>query len=166
MIHRIYFDLDETLIHTFHQPPNEDHFVHSYSGFDYFTVINNDAIEMLQFARSLVGFDNVYVLTAAIRDYARTVCDVGKFNFSYSHIFSREDLAESRRNKELAVTYQNTNNVLIDNLYPGRENIEKMDFLGIDVSRYCKVDDFYSNKFTNPRTKEHVKSFLTKLMES
>ncbi len=153
MIKRIFFDLDETLLHTvIDNHPNQQCYTHT-SGEPYFTIFRPDALDLIAYARELVGKENVYILTAATRAYAHELNDAGEFEFDHDHIFAREDLERYAHIVQLAYgsdTIYATNkdisdpeNVLIDNL-PERHNEGKCSFIGMrDVSRYIKVRDYY-----------------------
>ena len=171
MIDRVFWDIDETLIHTEFSPFGE--------GFNdvplvledhtYYTKIRPCSMHLVEFSRQLVGSENVYILTTATRDYAQEVNRLASWNFPHGHIYSREDLKNHRystayggsgtaQNKEIA----SSNNVLIDNL-PHRENWNKMSFIGIDSERYLKIQDYYGVDFPDCTFVEDVEKFLLKL---
>lgn len=171
MIDRVFWDIDETLIHTetrcFGEGFGDVPFV--IGGSTYYTKIRPCSMQLVEFSRQLVGHANVYILTTATREYAREVNRLAGWNFPHSHIFAREDLHEHRysmayggyttvANREVS----SRNNVLIDNL-PARENWNKMSFIGIAQDRYLKIDDYYGVDFPNCTFIEDVEQFLLNL---
>lgn len=180
MIERIFFDLDETLLHTIvgcH--PGEDCHMHknvSYEENSYFTLFRPGSNDLIKFARDLIGFKNVYILTAATREYAIEVNRGGNFDFDHDHIFAREDQELCTHkgggwsygssyyvpNKQIA----HPNNVLVDNLR-ARENFGKITFIGIndneeDEENYIKVRDYYGAD--NLRVQEENEQIKAQLM--
>lgn len=157
MIKRIFFDLDECLLHTsVGRDPGQECF--KFMLVDdhrtYYTLFRPEALPLLAHARELVGNDNVYVLTTSTRDYAHVVTDAGKFGFENDHIFTREDLDAHRWPTAYGGSTYGTctkiadeNNVLIDNL-PPRENEKKSIFIGIrELDRYIQVRDYWGVNF-------------------
>lgn len=161
MIKRIFFDLDETLLHTsVNGHPGQDCHVFTFDddpGITYYTIVRPEATEILAKARELVGDSNVYVLTTSRRDYATLLNELGKLGFPKEQIFTREDLDAHR----MATAYGGSatipstlladlNNVLIDNLHP-RYNENKCSFIGIQGSgpNYIQVRDYYGVHFPN-----------------
>jgi hypothetical protein len=178
MIKRIFFDLDETLLHThLGRPPVGVDYVthpHTYGGtMEYHTVFRPCANELISFARDLVGHENVYVLTAATRDYARFMNEAGKFGFDHDQIFSREDIRNNSYSSPgmygsftMYVKHPGVAdpmNVLIDNLH-SRENESKMTFIDIqDLNRYIQVQNFYGTNMLG--LPDETKSIKDKLSE-
>jgi FMN phosphatase YigB (HAD superfamily) len=172
MIHKIFFDLDETLLHTeVNNDPGQECFVHKFDGSDktYYTIFRPSALSLLAFARELVGNENVYALTTGTRDYAERLNEVGKFGWSNEQIIAREDIdahqwygAYGQVNCNQHKTLANSRNVLIDNL-PSRENEKKMSLIGIGIPRYIKVDFYWGVNFPDDPFEEDVKEALTRL---
>jgi hypothetical protein len=171
MIDRVFWDIDETLIHTEMRPFGEGYndVEFKLDGVSYYTKIRPCSSELVAFSRDLVGADNVYILTTSTRDYAREINRITGWNFAHDHIFSREDLYEHRcstayggsafvQNEKVA----SANNVIIDNM-PSGQNWGKISFIGINRERYLKIDDYYGVDFADCTFVEDVKEFLTKL---
>lgn len=162
MINKIFWDLDETLLHTFFNEPND---LPSF-GFEldhdwYYTVIRPRAQEILQFSRELVGAENVLALTASTRDYAETVNEKGALGFLPDQIYPREFIQNWYYNDpDAKKLLQNPNNVLIDNLRT-RENVRKMDITGISEENYFWVTPEFSGDENDPEFVEKVKAWLT-----
>lgn len=173
MINNIYFDLDESLIHTVLREPNQSHVKFVLDGTAYYTLIRPCAKELIEFARSLVGVDKVFILTAATLDYAKEVNRLGDFGFEHKNIIAREELSKYSYygayggtcyvDREDASIY----NVLIDNLEP-RYNESKTCPIGIShkyKERYLHVKDYYGVNFPDDPFEQNVKDFLTNLSE-
>jgi hypothetical protein len=172
MIDRVFWDIDETLIHTEMRPFEEgwNDVEFKLDGDSYYTKIRPCSTDLVTFSRNLVGAENVYILTTSTRDYAREINRIAGWDFAHDHIFSREDLHEHRYTTAYGgyTTMENKsisspNNVIIDNL-PTRENWNKMAFIGIDSERYFKVPDYWGADFPDDKFLiEDIKEFLTKL---
>lgn len=174
MIRRIFWDIDETLIHTemhsFGEGYDERAFNLPDDGFTYYTIIRPCSKNLIEFSRNLVGFDNVYILTTATRDYAREINRLAGWEFPHEQIFSREDLHEHRYSTAYGGsataanrTVADPNNVLIDNL-PCRENWNKCSFIGInDRNRYLHISDYYGVNYPDDSFPQDVQKFLTRL---
>jgi len=149
MIKNIFLDIDETLIYTYSYKFNEDFrtdeitLVFSNSP-DLYTYIRPCASKVIDAARALVGFDNVYILTTSIREYAEQVNSRAGWGFKNESIFTREDLRDALQHRIVTLhpTLANPNNVIVDNL-PPRYNDTKMSYIGIDLTRYLHVRDYY-----------------------
>jgi hypothetical protein len=159
MIKRIFFDLDECLLHTsVGREPEQECFSFVLDDYPqkYYTIFRPEALPILAHARRLVGHDNVYVLTTSVRDYAHILTDAGGFGFEKDHIFTREDLDAHRwptayggRAACACEKIADENNVMIDNL-PPYENERKSIFIGIrEPDRYIHVRDYYGVNFPN-----------------
>jgi hypothetical protein len=176
MINRIYWDIDETLIHTTMRPPNQEHIVLALNdGGMYYTILRPCAKRLIEFSRELVGAARVHILTTATRDYAQEVNRLAGWGFKNDDIFAREDQASHSRNFPTAYgryhseidphIYAHKDNVLIDNL-PRRENQVKIDFIGIgktENTNYLKIDDYYGVEFSDrfdSAFEQDVKNFL------
>ena len=130
------------------QDVNQEHkVVELRDGETYLTVVHPDAQKLIEFARDLVGPENVYLLTLGMRHYALKLNEVFEWNFDPKNIRAREDWAVPLR---VGYGYQdplherwNKDNVLIDNLrYEHNEG--KCNYLGIKAEEnYLKVRDFY-----------------------
>lgn len=174
MINRIYWDIDETLIHTSMRPPNQEHIILDLDdGGLYYTIVRPCSKDLIQFSRDLVGEDRVHILTTATRDYALEVNRLAGWGFKPDDIFAREDQAKHRRGFSTAYSgyytevdphiYAHKDNVLIDNL-PRRENQTKINFIGIgktEDTNYFKIRDYYGVNFPDDTFEEDVKNFLT-----
>lgn len=177
MINKIFWDIDETLIHTLMSDPKQEHVQLVFDDHTYYTIIRPVSHELIQFSRNLVGKENVHILTTATRDYAEQVNALAGWGFDNADIFTREDQAAARVWVATAYgggygattphEYANPNNVLIDNL-PPRENQGKIQFIGISdtyKTNYLKIDDYYGVDFPDNSFEEDVKTFLTNLSE-
>lgn len=172
MINRIYFDIDETLIHTTMRDPNQEHIVLALDGALYYTIIRPCAKSLIDFARDLVSTGRVHILTTATRDYAQEVNRLAGWGFNNEDIFTREDINKHSRSFPVAYggyhsecdphIYAHKDNVIIDNL-PRRENQKKISFIGIDNTQdanYLKIDDYYGVEFLDSTFEQDVKNFL------
>jgi hypothetical protein len=171
MINKIFWDIDETLIHTSLHEPDQKHI--SFALEDdlsmYYTIIRPCSHRLIEFSRELVGADNVHILTTATRDYAQEVNRQAGWGFKNEDIFTREDL-EYHTTKLAGIygesdphIYAHKNNVLIDNLSP-RENWRKVTFIGIPNdyhTNYLQVRDYYGVDFPDDLFEADVKKFLT-----
>jgi len=149
MIKNIFLDIDETLIYTHSYKINEDFrndeiaLVFSNSP-DLYTYVRPCASKVIDAARALVGFDNVYILTTSIREYAEQVNASAGWGFRNESIFTRENLRDAYQHGIVIPhpTLSDPNNVIVDNL-PPRYNETKMSYIGIDLTRYLHVRDYY-----------------------
>jgi hypothetical protein len=169
MIKRIFFDLDETLIHTTYSIPEHEHIQFNLSGEtnQYYTIIRPCANELIKYSRNIVGNDNVFILTAAMKDYALIINRRVNFGFNDDQIFSREDtiknyyhLAYNGLGCFSNETIADSNNILIDNL-PHHQNDLKMKYIGINSKRYLQVKDYYGVNNNEKEFKKQVIEFLT-----
>ena len=170
MIKRIFWDIDETLIHTAMYEPNQEHkmFMLPDGVGKYYTIFRPCACDLIEFSRALVGKENVFILTSATRDYAHIINQLGNFGFDEKNIFTREDLRDNLietawggyatiANEAIA----DRDNVIIDNLHP-RHNETKVSYIGIKHDRYLKIRDYYGVNAPQDPFEEQVKEFLTK----
>lgn len=172
MITRIFFDLDETLLHTeINHDPEQECFVHTFDGEPsktYYTIIRPCAARLVQFACDLVGKENVYVLTTSTRDYALRMNDFGKLGFEDDHIISRETIEAHEYTGAYGATncgrhkLANMHNVLIDNL-PPRYNESKCAMMSVFGERYIKVQDYYGVNFPNDDFEKTIEDTLIRL---
>jgi hypothetical protein len=174
MINKIFWDIDETMIHTLMNDPKQNHVQFSLGdSFTYHTIIRPCSHELIRFSRELVGKENVHILTTATRDYAEKVNELAGWGFDPKDIFAREDQAAARVWVATAYgggygeitphEYADPNNVLIDNL-PSRQNQGKIQFIGIvdtHKTNYLKIQDYYGVDFPEDPFEEEVKGFLS-----
>lgn len=169
MINKIFIDLDECMLHTLLRNPEQEHirFTLEDDLNTYYTIIRSCAQRLIDYARKLVGKDNVYILTTSTTAYANTINEKAEWGFERDHIIAREDI-----NRHLISTayggkayvemegIAHKNNVLIDNL-PHRENMGKITLIGINYNRYLKVRDYYGvNGKDDDYFEENVMEFL------
>jgi hypothetical protein len=172
MINRIFWDIDETLIHTTLRKPNQKHVSFSLDDGMYYTFIRPCSKALIDFSRELVGADRVHILTTATRDYAREVNRLADWGFKNEDIFSREEIAKHFRSFPAAWggyhnecdphIYAHKDNVIIDNLRP-RENERKIAFIGINSTyetNYLKINDYYGVEYKDSDFEQEVKEFL------
>lgn len=169
MIKRIFWDIDECLIHTsVNSDPGQAclKFALDADLNTYYTIVRPSALEVIEYSRTLVGADNVYILTTSTRDYASEISRLAGWNFTNDRILTRETLkdhifplAYGSRTTLPHKTLSHAANVLIDNL-PPRENDSKIRLIGIDYSRYFKVRDYYGVDIADAEWKEAVLKFL------
>lgn len=163
MISRCFIDLDNTLIceHPYFYKENSFDFAFGLDDEIFYIKINNSSYPVLNFARNLVGEENVWMLTTATRDYAIQINKSARFGFPESQIVARDELRKVvdsvRFDPDFKNPYKDKNNVLIDNLSP-RHNEDKMIFLGIDIDNYLKIDEY--NGVASEFFEEEVIEFL------
>ena len=75
MINTIHFDIDHTLIFTDLSNPEQEHIRFTLEDDEntYYTIIRPCAQRLIDYARELVGKDNVYILTTSTTAYANTI---------------------------------------------------------------------------------------------
>jgi len=169
MIKNIFWDIDECLIHTSVNRDPEQECICFALDADlniYYTIVRPSALEVIEHSRTLVGADNVYILTTSTRDYASEISRLAAWNFNDDHILTRETLKSHRCSTAygghaiLAHKTAHKDNVLIDNL-PPLSNLDKMSLIGIDSSRYHHVRDYYGGaNHLDALWKEDVLDFL------
>jgi len=161
----IFVDLDETLIHTFMpfwgETPTKDAetiIIAEPRGKekDYQVVLRQGALYFLQILRSL---GDVYMLTAAPKDYAIAMSGHFGLGFTDSRIYSREDIQGNQADPAYfgrGVVY------LYDNL-PQYENRSKINFLrNLGNVNYIQVEEFYNNKNAS-LTHEYIKKLVSNI---
>ena len=174
MIHKIFWDIDECLIHSRLSEPNQNHI--SFTLDDdlsmYYTIIRPCAQRLIDFSRELVGKDNVYVLTTSTTDYANAINEKAGWGFERDHVIAREEIQRHR----ISTAYGGSayiekkgvaskDNVLIDNL-PYRENMGKVNLIGILEDRYLQVREYWGvNGREGDTFEEDVKEFLRGKMD-
>jgi FMN phosphatase YigB (HAD superfamily) len=169
MINAIYWDLDETLVHTELREPNQKHIRFALEdGGIYYTIVRPCAKRLINFARELVGKEKVFILTSATKDYACEINSLAEFGFDEDHILAREDISNHRfataygGSAVVASKYANIENVLIDNL-DARYNQDKVSFLGVWRSvdtNYLQIRDYYGVDFPKDPFEQEVMEFL------
>ena len=168
MIKRIFQDLDECILHTvINRDPDQNHieFILSEGMHTYHTIIRPCAKELFAYYNDLIGKENVYILTAATREYAEALNRLGEFGLDNDHIFAREDIQQY----SVAFGYggegssptpiADKDNVLIDNL-PPRYNCNKIDMMGIVTKNYHQTPEYYGNNLNDQDFFENIKKFL------
>jgi hypothetical protein len=160
MISSIFFDLDETLVHTFFtKPKRDDYFEHYYNGEPYFTVVNDYAWRMLLHARHLVGNDKVFILTAAFRDYTDAICKYFGLGFQNDQIFTRDDLRRFNIHGQAPV-HAHRQNVLVDDLNSSAVQ-GKLAFIGARDDRHIQIPAYYG--LLQPDAKIYFETFVDQL---
>jgi hypothetical protein len=172
MIKRIFWDLDECLLHSAFGGPAPGA-AKSYTlgdGYTYHTICRPVAKQVIEFSRDLIGKENVFVLTTSTEEYAKNINRLFDFGFSEDQIFHRADIRGHSQSYPGAYGATHTffkehaladiENVLIDNL-PPRENEEKCSMMGIkDKDRYLQIQDYYGKNLGNDSFVADVKEFL------
>lgn len=169
MIKRIFWDNDETLSHSTLLEPGQACIAmdDNVEGQIYFTIVRPSAKELLEFSRDLVGDENVFMLTTAIKDHAMQVSEKAGFGFKPEQIHHRGSMWEFRKDKDRHQCYEcepnpliaDPQNVLIDNL-PHYYNDMKKQYIGIDSDRYLRIRDYYGVNDQEQYFVEDVKQFL------
>ena len=174
MIKSIYWDIDETLVHSSRKDPNQDHLQIDFPNDRYYTIVRPCAQRIIDFSRDLVGRENVFILTAATTDYVRAINEKAGWGFPDEQIFAREDQEKySHRGAYGGTQYVDSpqahpDNVLIDNL-PPRYNESKIAFLGIwrtCHANYLQVREYWGVNFPDNPFEVDVKEFLIERFES
>jgi hypothetical protein len=170
MIKRIFQDLDECILHTLvNKMPHEgEKYVEFILGEDmhtYRTLIRPCAKELFEYYNSIVGKENVYILTTATRDYAESLNRLGEFGLDNDHIYAREDIQQYSISfgyggeGTIAIPIADKDNVLIDNL-PPRHNYNKMDMMGIVTKNYYQTPEYYGNNLNDQDFFDGVREFI------
>ena len=170
MIKRIFQDLDECILHTLVNKMPHDHekYVEFVLGEDmhtYRTLIRPCAKTLFEYYNSIVGKENVYILTTATRDYAETLNQLGEFGLDNDHIYTREDIQQYSISHgyggegTLPMPIADKDNVLIDNL-PPRYNCNKMDMMGIVTKNYHQTPEYYGSNFHEQDFVDDIKKFI------
>lgn len=164
MINCVFWDLDETLIHSMEESNNGnyDFSIHLDSGSwssteTYYVKVRKDSKDVIDYSRKLVGHKNVFILTAATYDYALDICTKADFGFNIEQIISREQIKFFVRPQQSK--YRNKNNVLIDNL-PVYHNRDKLRVIGIGNDRYLHIEDYYGVDSSDDTFKQDCIEFL------
>ena len=169
MIKRIFQDIDECILHTFvNNDPNQNHveFVLGEDMHTYRTIIRPCAKELFEYYNSVVGKENVYILTSATRDHAETLNRLGEFGLDTDHIFSREDISKYSHKSNMwgeantiAHPLAHKDNVLIDNL-PLAYNMSKVNFMNIAFDNYHQTPEYYGVNYPDDPFFENIKEFI------
>jgi len=170
MIKRIFQDLDECILHTFANamPYEGEKYVEFELTDDmhiYRSVIRPCAKELFEYYNSVVGKDNVYILTTATRDYAHALNRLGEFGLDEHHIFTREDIQQYKVSwgwdgeGVTPLPIADKDNVLIDNL-PPRYNEVKMSMMGIVTKNYYQTPEYYGNNLSEDNFLAGIKKFI------
>lgn len=170
MIKNIALDLDECLLHSMIDPPDQSHICIKTPSFGtHYTIFRPCAKGVIDYCRQLVGVENVFVLTTSAKEYAEEINRQAKWGFPKEQIFSREDLKMHSWQTAYGGSamhpckFANRDNVLIDNL-PPNYNFDKIDFWGIDLTRYLQVPEYYGANHRDAHFKKQVISFLSDMM--
>jgi hypothetical protein len=194
MIDNIFWDIDETLIHSYYKNENNAKaynqtptFEFSLADGSYCTFIRDNADEVVEYSRSVVGKDNVFILTRATHDYALEINKNTGWDFSEKNIIARENIylhnrimrgfrsgwhldadhnlteieLDSSKTSKFIENLKNFENILIDDLaYPFNE--EKYSLLGIEREQYLKIEGFYGININsvNQNFEKMVKEFI------
>lgn len=174
MINKIFWDLDETLIHT-HFTKSDD-YTFSFTLEDsfglYYTIVRPCARRLIEYSRSLVGKENVYILTTSTFEYALAVSQKANWQFEPYQILGREAISDFNETfSHETHTFgkhplSNCNNILIDNLPPRLNNV-KINLVGIQddealKNKYLKIQDYYGAEYANTDFEEQVIHFFNK----
>lgn len=168
MIKGIYWDIDETLIHSSIEDPSQNHLQIDLPDDRYYTIVRPCAQRIIDFSRDLVGFENVFILTASTTEYCRAINEAAGWGFSSERIFAREDQEKYSYHGAYGGTQYvdssqiHSDNVLIDNL-PPRHNESKIAFLGIWKTweqNYLRVRNYWGVNFTDDSFEDDIKEFL------
>jgi hypothetical protein len=131
----------------------------------YRTLIRPCAKALFEYYNSVVGKENVYILTTATRDYAETLNRLGEFGLDNDHIYTREDIQQYSISHgyggegTLPMPIADKDNVLIDNL-PPRYNYNKMDMMGIVTKNYHQTPEYYGSNFHEQDFLDDIKEFI------
>lgn len=175
VINKIFWDIDETLIHTRYSPGKHGEFkeicVESEDGSKeiLYTSIRPCSLELIEFSRGLVGKENVHILTTATYDYALHISKLAGWGFGESDIFSRGVIEQFTIEKPMMYGSESLTtphplshpgNLLIDNL-PAQLNMKKIFLMGIPLpDGYLEVPDYVGINSTEEYFKNLVINFL------
>lgn len=157
----IFVDLDETLIHTFNSwEDREGDKVEQFTlsdGDEYTTCLRPGALEFLAKLREI---GPVFMLTAAINEYANTVNKLFNFGFESEDIYAREQLNRNEISLPPADMV-----FLIDNL-DKRDNYTKLQFLRFvsktKVTNYIQCQTFNGGSFF-PLDEEQIENIISRI---
>lgn len=133
----------------------------------YHTYIRPSAKRLFEFYNSVVGKENVYILTTSIQPYARMINKLADFGVDHDHIISREEIHVL---KDLG-TYEyalhdlaNSDNVLIDNLKP-HENRSKISIMDIKPTRYHQTPNYFGDNKDDAEFEAAVRHFIMECID-
>lgn len=168
---KIWLDLDDTLIKSFYiendifyddlknSKQTKHHRNECHTG--YLTFLRPIGDEIIKYSKELVGSENVYILTAASRNYALDIVREMVINISFSNIMTRDELDEFRVDR----VKQEGTNILIDDL-PYYDNYHKLNYLDIpkNLERYIQIAP-YSPFNSNEKEITSLEEIKVKLKE-
>jgi len=173
MISNLFFDLDNTLIASLADweitGKEEGDFLllDLPSGEAYKLFIRPGALNVINYARALVGIDKVFILTAATKNYALKINELAGFRFNPKNIFSREDM----RDIPCGYGYQTPSfkgwareNVLIDDL-SYESHTQKAKFIGTDKEHFLQIPSYKGIEYSWSDFENKVYKFLDKKMK-
>ena len=171
MIKRIFQDLDECILHTLvNSIPNEgEKYVEFVLGEDlhvFRSTVRPCAKSLFEYYNSIVGKENVYILTSASRDYAKCLNSLCEFGLDDDHIYAKEDVDKHLLvyGPDAVFDIADQDNVLIDNLH-WRYNAIKTNLIGIKDDRYYQTKDYYGIDESNGCFFDDIKSFIEKKLD-
>jgi hypothetical protein len=132
--------------------------------------VHPKAKELIDYARCLVGIDNVYILTTATKQYALEVNRLAEFGFTKKNIKAREDFYFPVRlgYGEQYPTFEkwSKNNVLIDDL-PYDWQDRKTSYIGnIPTENYLEIIPYNGVDLPGDEFEKKVMSFLEERMKA
>jgi hypothetical protein len=158
MTKRIFWDLDETLIHTLFASSHEkdaDSFIDTYGehwahvkfcddNHWYVTFLRKQTREWLVFSRQLTGNENVFMLTFGMNWYARKINDLLNLGFPEEQIFAREHIRDYEKHSP---QFKDSYNILIDDReyfeHRGMGRHGKVNFLNsLPESQFINIEEF------------------------
>lgn len=171
---KIFFDLDDTLIHSVHGGNNKNRVYRKFEGDgSYGSILRPTAFDLLNFARSIDK--SPAIITTATRDWADTWNEA--FELGFTEIYSREDFIDSiNADCGRVSTFWNgnclniNNFVVIDNYFWNDESpTHKMQFIhGKPVEeRWITIKEFtgISNKQWIQADTKHIDEIQKKILE-
>lgn len=122
MVYNIYLDLDNVLIYSCINQLRTDNREYSFicNSVHYWLYKRNNISSVIDFCRSIVGYERVFILTESVRDYATKINSILQFGFDpQTNIIAREDISDAlfRSSRYSLHKTGHSNNILIDDLY-------------------------------------------------
>lgn len=176
MIKRIFIDLDECVLHT-----TETEAIHrkdmvkpipymfEWNGIKYTRWVyeRTFAKELFEFAKSVVGLKNVFILTTSVTPYAHALNEKLGFGVLPENIMAREDIEKFKvsgcygsESYLCCDIVADPNNILIDNL-PPIYNTKKINVIGIvDLDNYFQIPEFYYGESDADEIRDRVFAFI------
>ena len=151
---KIFFDLDETLIFSSLNDPGQNNTLIKLTDTFYYVIFRSGAHDLIDFAKDLVGEDNVFILTLSANQYAQKINRVLKLGILPENVLSHDIWWAERR--------FDTDNYLIDN-EGVMSNETKLLYLNINKSwdnYYIQVPAFYGVHRAEPLFKDRVENIL------